>query len=74
MQADYEDDGELRIAHLIKPELIAALHKQFPYHRPRASDTERQIFLASGREEVIEFLEQQLAQAAQQALENTHVP
>jgi hypothetical protein len=63
-----QDDGEVRIGHLVTPELIIALRKVFPLSRPQATDTERTIFLKSGNQEVIEFLERQRDDAIEQSL------
>jgi hypothetical protein len=63
-----QDDGEVQIGHLVTPELITALRKVFPLSRPQATDTERSIFLKSGNQEVIEFLERQRDDALEQSL------
>lgn len=62
-----------RIGHLIKPELLAALKEIFPLQRPDPFDLDRKIWIKSGNQEVIEFLEAQYAETLSQALENSHV-
>jgi hypothetical protein len=61
-------DEAIRIGHLVTPELLKALREVFPLSRPLPSETERHIFLKSGQQEVIEFLEAQQAESLQQAL------
>ena len=50
-------------------ELLDGLKKVFPLSRPSLTDTERRIFLRSGHQEVIEFLENQFNERFAQALE-----
>lgn len=63
-----------RIGHLISQQLIDALRYTFPLSRPNPNEPDRKIWTKSGNQEVIEFLEQQLADAVTQAMENSHVP
>jgi len=64
---------DIRIGHLVTDDLLAGLKQAFPLNRPRASDNERTIWIKSGNQEVIEFLEFQRGETFQQAMETTHV-
>jgi hypothetical protein len=59
---------DIRVGHLVTPELLTALDKVFPLLPARLSDSERLIFLRSGHREVVDFLknqyERRIAQAA----------
>ena len=57
------------IGHLVSAELLDALKRAFPSSRPRESDSDRRIWIRSGNQEVIEFLEFQRAEVIQQSME-----
>jgi len=60
---------EIRIGHLIKPELLAALAQVFPLRRPLPEESERHIWIHSGNQEVLEFLQRQYDETLTQQLE-----
>lgn len=62
-------DQDVKIGHLVSQALIDALRETYPLRRARQSDTERNIFLMSGQQDVIEFLEYQFQEALAQAME-----
>jgi hypothetical protein len=57
-----------RIGHLVSADLLKALRETFPMQRPLRDDNERDIWIRSGNQEVIEFLTQQHEQALAQAI------
>jgi hypothetical protein len=59
-----------RIGHLISPQLLAVLDEVFPQTLPDVKDTERQIFLVSGRRQVVNYLRQQHDERFEQAHES----
>lgn len=63
--------NEVLIGHLIKPELLKALREVFPLARPLPSDSERSVWIKSGNQEVIEFLQAQYDAVIEQALLNS---
>lgn len=62
-------DQDVKIGHLVSQALIDGLRAVYPLRRARRDDSERDIFLKSGQQDVIEFLEDQLKQALAQAME-----
>ena len=60
---------DIRIGHLISADLISALKAAFPLSRPKLLDHERSVWIKSGNQEVIEFLEHQRGETLQQAME-----
>jgi hypothetical protein len=65
---DIMNDTEVSIGHLVTDELLNGLRRAYPLLRPLATDTERSIFLKSGNQEVIEFLERQRDEAVHRSL------
>jgi len=50
---------DAKIGHLINEDMLKVLKEVFPFNRPRPTDTDRSIWIKSGNQEVIEFLQQQ---------------
>jgi len=62
---------DVAIGHMVSADLLAALKEFFPLQRPQATDNERTIWIKSGNQEVIEFLQRQFDDSINQALENS---
>lgn len=58
-----------QLGQFVTQELLDGLKKVFPLSRPSINETERSIFMKSGQQEVIEFLENQFNERFQQAME-----
>lgn len=56
-ELDQEHDDQFDDIPLISSELIAALRRKWPARRPRITDTDREIFVNVGSEEVIDLIE-----------------
>jgi hypothetical protein len=61
----------MRLGALIPAALLAGLKEMFPLSRPLATDNERSIWIKSGNQEVIEFLQAQHDETMVQAMTPT---
>jgi hypothetical protein len=61
------------LGQLISQELLDGLKRTFPMYRPQVSDSERVIFMRSGQQEVIEFMERQFNERFEQTMEQDNV-
>jgi hypothetical protein len=63
----------IHLGQLISQELLDGVKAIFPAQRVQVTDTERTIFLRSGQQEVIEFMERQFNERFAQTMESQDV-